>query len=245
MDSKAGRHAVYNMRDLTHYNLLADLFRYPGPDFQEKLDATLLMLEAQYPSAAKTLAPFRDWMYSASEDRRQELYTKTFDVQPICYLDLGYVIFGEDYKRGSFLVHMGQAQAAAGNDCGSELSDNLSNVLTFLPLCKDEALVDELAAKILAPALKMLIAEFESSRVDLKMKVIRKMHKAIIDEDLNKGNVYRNCFEALQQVVSEDFATVIGLYNVKKEEERHGSMNESFFNRRNQVTELVNNINLD
>jgi nitrate reductase assembly molybdenum cofactor insertion protein NarJ len=56
-----------------------------------------------------------------TEDEYEELYTKTFDVQPICYLDLGYVIFGEDYKRGAFLLHMQEEQQKVNNDCGTDL----------------------------------------------------------------------------------------------------------------------------
>ena len=64
---------------------------------------------------------------------QQEYYISTFDVQAICFLDIGYVLFGEDYKRGIFLVNIKKEQIKAGNDCGSELPDHLPNILTLLP----------------------------------------------------------------------------------------------------------------
>ena len=34
----------------------------------------------------------------------QELYTRTFDINPVCTLEIGWHIFGEDYARGALLV---------------------------------------------------------------------------------------------------------------------------------------------
>ena len=50
-----------------------------------------------------------------------------------------------------------------------------------------------------------MIGEFNSARVDLKLKVLRKMHRAIIQEELNHGNLYKNCFTALLEVLRKDF----------------------------------------
>jgi hypothetical protein len=33
------------------------------------------------------------------------LFTRSFDVQAVTTLDLGYIVFGEDYKRGELLVN--------------------------------------------------------------------------------------------------------------------------------------------
>ena len=99
-------------------------------------------------------------------------------------------------------------QRKINNDCGSDLPDNISNLLTLYVKSDDQGLKDELAVKILVPGLEKMIGEFEQARIDLKIKVLKKMHRAIIQEELNKGNVFRNVLEALVAVVREDFKHV-------------------------------------
>ena len=169
-------------------------------------------------------------MSNCNADEREEIYTKSFDVQPICYLDLGYVIFGEDYKRGAFLLHMQSEQKRINNDCGFDLSDNICNVFTLMAKSDDEDFVNELTVEIIIPTVKKMIAEFQSARVDLKLKVLKKLHKAIIQEELNQGNVYKNCFEAILIVLETDFDDVVvksGNLNKIENQEHH----DSFFNK--------------
>jgi nitrate reductase assembly molybdenum cofactor insertion protein NarJ len=196
------------MNKYNHYIAFADLLRYPAADYSERANSCLVMLEERYPEAAQEIEPFVNFMLSHSQDEREELYTKTFDVQPICYLDLGYVIFGEDYKRGAFLLHMQEEQLKEGNDCGTDLSDNICNMLTLYAKSNNQDLLDELAVKILIPGVEKMIGEFKQARVDLKVKVLKKLHKAIIQEELNHGNVYRNVFSALLNVLKKDFENV-------------------------------------
>lgn len=196
------------MKNYNHYIVFANLLRYPSKDYALKAQECFVMLQKNYPDAAEEIKPFVDYVYLHSEDEREELYTKTFDVQPICYLDLGYVIFGEDYKRGAFLLHMQEEQLKANNDCGTDLSDNISNMLTLYTKTDKQELLDELAVKILIPGVEKMISEFKQARIDLKIQVLKKMHRAIIQEELNTGNVYRSLFAAFLLVLKKDFAHV-------------------------------------
>lgn len=231
------------MKKYSHYRILADLFRYPGENFLEQLDACERTLKESYPEAAAEIQPFLTYMRAANEDQREELYTKTFDVQPICYLDLGYVIFGEDYKRGAFLLHMQGEQQAISNDCGSDLPDNLSNMLVLFSMSDDQSLLEDLAVNIMIPGLVKMIGEFASARIELKQKVLRKLHSALIAEELNNGNVYRNAISALLMVFNSDFSGIPTIQS--KEESYYGvSGTDSFFRKRSDV-ELENNFKLD
>ena len=196
------------MKKYKHYSDFADLLRYPGKDYPERVNKCFEILSKDYPEAALEMKPFVEYINTHTEDEREELFTKTFDVQPICYLDLGYVIFGEDYKRGAFLLHMQEEQLLAGNDCGTDLSDNICNMLTLYTKTDNQALLDELAVKILIPGLEKMIGEFKQARVELKMKILKKLHRAIIQEELNQGNVYRNVISALLLVFKKDFEHV-------------------------------------
>lgn len=88
----------------------------------------------------------------------QEYFVKTFEVEAVCNMDLGYLLFGEDYKRGDFLSMMQHEQVSAGNDTGHELADHLPNVLRLLPLMNDASLAEELACSIVKPAVKEILA---------------------------------------------------------------------------------------
>ncbi len=193
------------MKDRKQYSLLAKLFKYPGEDFMFHLKENQDFLDRLYPEAGKELQLFSEYMNHCSPDGREELFTKTFDVQPICYLDLGYVMFGEDYKRGAFLLNMQVEQQKINNDCGTDLPDNICNVLNLMAISEEDTFIEDLVWNIFIPCVKKMIGEFNSARVDLKMKILRKKHRAIIQEELNHGNVYKNCFMALLEVLIKDF----------------------------------------
>lgn len=229
------------MKNPNIYTAIAELFRYPDAESPVKVLACQELLEQEYPEAAALLLPFTKHFISLNNDGREELFTKTFDVQPICYLDLGYVIFGEDYKRGSFLLHMQQEQSRINHDCSPELPDHLSHVLYLMTVHPDKEFVNELVAKILVPGVKKMIQEFDIAKIELKMKVIKRLHNALIAEELNNGNVYNNAFIALLNVLETDFSDAISKYNPKEE----NLVSDSFFNKSNSVNQLVNNYKID
>jgi len=246
LDLKNAQPEAFKMSKYDHYIFFADLLRYPESNFPEVLEAGMTSLQAKYPEAVEELQVFADFIRNHTADEREELYTKTFDVQPICYLDLGYVIFGEDYKRGAFLLHMQGEQQAAGNDCGTDLADNISNMLTLFTKTSNQQIIDELAVKILIPGVEKMIAEFAQARVDLKVKVLKKLHRAIIQEELNQGNVYRNVFTALLSVLKKDFQGIHfeSVLNPVIDLQHH----KSFFGKQSvnvEVNNLVSNYKLD
>lgn len=217
------------MKGRNHYSLLANLFRYPEDDFIFQLKENQDFLNEFYPTAGKELQPFSDFINKCPHDERKELFTKTFDVQPICYLDLGYVMFGEDYKRGAFLLNMQIEQQKINNDCGTDLPDNTCNVLDLMTLSKDDLFVEDLVWRVFIPCVKKMIAEFDSARIDMKIKILQKMHRAIIQKELNHGNVYKNCFNALLEVLKKDFGENEML--AEGNDILNSSFHQSFFNK--------------
>lgn len=191
-----------------HYHTLAKVFAYPDEAYLAHVMECQTMLDEKFPDAGNEFRRFSQFLEGHNHWQCEEIYTKTFHIQAICYLDLGYVIFGEDYKRGEFLVNMKEEQAKVDNDCGAELADNLANVLELMSRSDDREFLDELATRVLLPALKSMIAEFDDARVQLKERVLKKMHKALLQQDLEGGNIYRNALRALQMVVAKDFASV-------------------------------------
>lgn len=205
------------MTNTISFRQLGELFKYPTESMNSQLIQCQIMLNTTYPEEARLIAPFIETLLGMNQYDKEELFIKTFDVQAICYLDLGYIIFGEDYKRGSFLIQMKQEQLRAGVDHSPELPDHLCHVLTLLEVHPDKHFIDELVVNIVLPAIKQNIDEFESAKVDLKLKALRKMHRAILQEDTYFGNIYQLAFKALYQVLTKEFehvlATAIPLSN--------------------------------
>lgn len=184
---------------------MANLFRYPQEGYIQQVNECALFLKDNYPGAFVELAPFIDWVNSKTLFEIEEVFGKTFHIQAICYLDLGYVLFAEDYKRGEFLVQMKNEQRVAKNDCGVELADNLPNVLTLLGMLKDEVFLGEFAERVMKPSLDKMLKEFDDARVALKDKVRRKKQKVILMEGLENKNIYQFALQSLYKVINADF----------------------------------------
>lgn len=196
------------MINTSHYRLLSALFQYPVTGYQNRVQRCMQHLQKYYPEAADEMNRFVDYTTSESIDKVEELFNKTFHIQAICFLDIGYVLFGEDYKRGEFLVHMKQEQAKVGHDCGEELPDNLANVLTLLTKTEDEEFLNELAVRVLLPALNKMLEEFDAARLEMKDRILKKKHKVLIQEDIQNRNIYNHALKALVLVLEKDFAGI-------------------------------------
>ena len=196
------------MKDKTQYHLFSELFRYPVTGYQNRVNQCMSLLQTEYPDAANEMQRFVDYINSECLENIEEIFGKTFHIQAICFLDIGYVIFGEDYKRGEFLVHMKQEQQKANNDCGEELADNLANVLELMTKTEDLDFLDELAVKVLIPALNNMLKEFDLARMELKNKILKKKHRVLIQQDIQYGNIYFNALKALLLVLKKDFQDV-------------------------------------
>lgn len=193
------------MNHLAKYRLFTPLVSYPDAGLPAAVERCTAMLGLHCPEAAATLAPFAQWLAVTPLHDQEEVYARTFHIQAICYLDLGFVLFGEDYKRGEFLVNMKREQALAGNQCGDELPDNLANVLNLLPLLQDRELVADLGSRVMVPALRRMLEEFESARMTMRDRMLKRKHNAILLEGRTDRNIYVHVLQALLQLLLTDF----------------------------------------
>lgn len=196
---------IDGQRSIGHYTLLADLFAYPDENLKLQTELLQEFLDTRYPEAAQFLSPFTKYVAKTELHELQEIYLRSFDVQAITTLDIGYVLFGDDYKRGAVLVNMNREHDQVGNSCHNELADHLPNVLRLVPLLKDDAFRNELVDRLLAPALRKIISEFDPDRIKSKEKIYRKHHKTLIDESKEYRTIYRLPMQALFSVVEKDF----------------------------------------
>ena len=172
------------MTDFKHYTIIANLFRYPTEKLMDDALETISVLSDKNPEQAEVVKSFIEDFSSLTLHQKQEYYIKTFDIQAVCFLDVGYVLYGEDYKRGDFLVQMKEEQRNANNDCGVELSDHLPNVLTLLSKTR-EKFAEELIATICIPALDEMINKFNMQNAYLELL---KMLQNVMKQDTQDTN---------------------------------------------------------
>ena len=188
-----------------HYSHLAGLFDFPAPGFAARGRVLLDFLRERHPDAAVEVEQFLDAIPESTLDL-QELHTRTFDVQSLTTLDVGYVLFGDDYKRGELLSNLTREHTQAQNDCRGELADHLPNVLRLIPKLKDSDLRGELVRDILVPALMLMTREFDPERIERKNANYQKHYKTLI-EPARGGNstVYAKAIKAALCVLARDF----------------------------------------
>lgn len=111
----------------------ANLLRYPDADVVARTGE---------------LADFHDEIAHVSLEGLQELYTTTFDLNPLATLEAGWHLWGEQYERGRFLADLRARQDALGLDAGNELPDHLTILLPMLDATRDGALAQSVSAAL-------------------------------------------------------------------------------------------------
>jgi len=191
--------------DINHYKLFASIFDFPEADYIKRVTRLQGFLDVNYPEAAQWLEPFTSNIAVMKTVHHEELFIRSFDVQAVTTLDVGYVMFGDDYKRGQVLVNLNREHRDVQNDCGTELSDNLSNVLRLLPLMQDDLIRNELVRKIVAPALDKMIRTFDPKQMEIQDKFYKGKHKTIIERPIADYLIYRRALKSLLSVLVLDF----------------------------------------
>jgi nitrate reductase assembly molybdenum cofactor insertion protein NarJ len=195
----------------THYHLLAPLFEYPDADYPQKVRDIKHFLDEHYSNAAAELERFLAFLPTDKLLTMQELFTRSFDVQAATTLDIGYVLFGDDYKRGEMLANLNREHLAAEIDCGTELADHLPNLLRLMAAHEDEELINDLASAILGPALCEMIREFASDRIEKRNVSFKKHYKTLIETPAvgsDAVTLYQFALKSLFQVLKQDFSLV-------------------------------------
>ncbi|MCH8285868.1 nitrate reductase molybdenum cofactor assembly chaperone [candidate division KSB1 bacterium] len=145
------------------YEHLSALLEYPQDDIFENISGCLNSLQSLYPEAKSQLESFSKSARSTNLFSLQALYNFSFDINPVCTLDIGYHVFGESYKRGSFLVGMKKMLKEQGIETKDELPDYLPNILRLLAgISKNDDSVS-LATLIVAPALARMKKSFKEN----------------------------------------------------------------------------------
>ena len=200
------------MHPTAHYEHLARLFDYPRRDYPTWVQGVYDILSGRHMLAAAEIEAFASQLPTQGEpftpeelDEVQEIFTRSFDVQSITTLSVGYVMFGDDYKRGELLVNLNRELRDVDIDPGSELADPLPTVLRLIARWEDRELAREFVEEILHPAVQQMLEEFGIRRIEAKNKLYRKHFRTLIASSEERGTMFRAPLAALLEVLKQDF----------------------------------------
>jgi nitrate reductase delta subunit len=155
---------------------LSKLICYPSEDYHKLLNEFRISLSnlksendteqsfhLSYENIKKinaTFELFNSSVINLSREELEELYTQTFDINPVSSLEIGWHLFGETYERGSFLVKMRETLRELAVEESAELPDHITHVLLALGRM-DKAEQTEFSEMFFVPALNKILTAFE------------------------------------------------------------------------------------
>ncbi|MCX6548427.1 MAG: hypothetical protein NTW40_10380 [Acidobacteria bacterium] len=96
-----------------------------------------------------------------------ELYTRSFDLNPDCVLEIGWHLFGESYKRGQFLAMMRHHLRENEVEVGQDLPDYLPALLDLTMKLETQDAIDLVDDCILPAMEKIQLAMKEGAYAHL------------------------------------------------------------------------------
>lgn len=146
------------------YHFFALLLTYPTSNSLSEIEENDCQLLSNYSETKQLIDRFQDFVKSVSISDLEELYTSTFDVNPVCFPYPGFHLFGENFNRADFLVKLKQKYQEHGFIAPeNELADHLPIMLQFLStLDTDDILAQELLEDCLIPALEKMTEGFKT-----------------------------------------------------------------------------------
>ena len=159
----------------------ATLLTYPGDDYIAATSALAESLTANQPDAVDDLQRFQQFVAENELHELEEQFTRTFEINPQCALELGWHLFGEEYLRGQFLVRMRELLRQYRLPESTELLDHFTHVLAVLAAMPQKD-AEEFTGACVLPALDRMLLAFEG-----------------------KQNSYEHLLRSLRQILCREF----------------------------------------
>lgn len=135
------------------YESFADLLEYPEAKWSAQLQSCRRLVVAENADLAIDFLRFYKNVAGFTLSGLQELYTQTFDLNPVCTLEVGYHLFGENYKRGELLASLRETESPYAIGQERQLPDYLPVLLRLIVRLTDEELRSSLISECILPAL--------------------------------------------------------------------------------------------
>ena len=168
------------------YDALARLLDYPAEKERLHTDSEIVSAFLNKLRLDSSLPSFAEFAAASSLAALQEEYVATFDFNPATAPYLGHHLFGDNQKKGGYMIMLKQEFERCGYiPAGTELPDHISVVLGFLAhLARQEengARQPFIAACVL-PGMERMRAAFDA-RQDFHWKVLIETARMLCAED--------------------------------------------------------------
>jgi nitrate reductase delta subunit len=172
--------------------LFAELLEYPRSGVAQTARDCRALIAAESAEAAALLGEFAAFAERMPHNTLEEIFTGTFDLNASCHPYVGYHMFGEAYKRSTFMLELQDRFREHEFDPGVELPDHLAVLLRFMSLCPDAELTTEIAREALLPTLEPMTSPPEAEPVGEGEEA---------PEVFDMGDDYRRVLHALRLVL--------------------------------------------
>lgn len=162
------------------------LLSYPTAEVQTTATACQHLLQENRSEAATQLGDFVAHLASTDPAKLEELFTATFDLQPLCHPYVGYQLCGENQKRGLFLMKMQQLYRLHDFNPSTELPDHLGEMLRFIGTTNDQVCRQELISDGVLPALEKIIAGLDNDDHPYQ-GLLKALHSFLSESSAEKG----------------------------------------------------------
>ena len=110
-------------------SVVAAGYRYPTPTSHGVLSEAVAELDGPI---GKHMRRFVVAVGQLELGKWEELHTRTLDLSPLFIPYVGYVLWGENYRRGEFMADLKRDMERLGVELHGELPDHLDPVLRYL-----------------------------------------------------------------------------------------------------------------
>ncbi len=171
---------------ISAFDALARALVYPEADFSARVEDCRDAVRVLCPEGAGLISAFAGEIEGLPLAELEELYVRTFDMNPASTLDLGWQLFGEEYNRGLFLVRLRTLMQDFGLTETSELPDHLSHALPVLARMDEEAAPD-FATACMVPALRKVLEGVPTDNpyrglIEAVLKLLESQYGAVLEE---------------------------------------------------------------
>ena len=140
--------------------LLANMLEYPQEDFSKKINELNDQMENlnTKDNSKNLLKEFIEFANTHKVEELQELYIKTFEVNPICSLYASIHLFGEEsFKRSDLMARLKDAYCEYGMSFNEkELPDFIPIILRFTAYLKDEKRLEDFVKRCILKPLDII-----------------------------------------------------------------------------------------
>ncbi len=159
---------------------LAAVLIYPERDYAERVMRCRDVAAVEAPAALEQIEALMANIEGKSLSELEEGYIQTFDLNPLCSLDTGWQLFGEEYNRGLYMVRLRNEMRRLDIPETTELPDHLTNALRVLGRMSEEDAIS-FAVCCLVPAVDKLLGA------------------------VKKGNAYRPLIQGIANLLEERY----------------------------------------